>query len=43
MKEKEFELDGIKYTVRATTEEGVKRAIRSLKKSIKKNKEQDGI
>tara|TARA_R110001606_G_scaffold16831_3_gene66672 strand:+ start:2085 stop:2216 length:132 start_codon:yes stop_codon:yes gene_type:complete len=43
MKEKEFELDGIKYTVRATTEDGVKRAIRSLKKSIKKNKEQDGI
>ena len=43
MKEKEFELDGIKYTVRATTEDGVKRAIRSLKKSIKKNKEENGI
>lgn len=43
MKEKQFELDGIKYTVKATTEDGLKKAIRSLKKSIKKNKEEDGI
>ena len=43
MKEKKFKLYGIEYTVKATTEEGLKNAIRSLKKSIKKNKEQDGI
>lgn len=42
MKEKTFKMYGGTYTVRATTEEGLKNAIKSLKKSIKKNKEEDG-
>ena len=43
MKEKTFKVDGIEYTVRSTTQEGLKKAERAFKKSIKKTKEQDGI
>ena len=39
MKEKQFKIDGATYTVKSTTEEGLKKAVRSLKKSLKKNKE----
>jgi len=42
MKEKKFKVEGIEYTVKSTTEEGLKRAVRSLKKSIKKNNEDKG-
>ncbi len=40
MKTKQFKVDGITYTVRATTEKGIKDAIRMMKNSIKKNKEE---
>ena len=43
MKSIQINVDGLTYTVKSTTEEGFKRAVRSLKKSLKKNKEQDGI
>ena len=42
MKEKTFKIGKETYTVKSTTEEGLKNAIKSLKKSIKKNKEEDG-
>jgi hypothetical protein len=42
MKEKKFKVNGIEYTVRATTKEGLKRGERQLKKSIKKNNEDKG-
>ena len=32
MKEKKFKVDGIEYTVRSTTKEGLKRAEREFKK-----------
>ena len=43
MKSTQIKIEGLTYTVKSTTEEGLKRAVRSLKKSLKKNKEQDGI
>jgi len=42
MKSKQFKVDGITYTVHATTEKGIKDAIRMMKKSIKKNNEDKG-
>lgn len=45
MIKKEVKIDGITYTVSATTNAGVKDGIRMLKKSLKqtkKDKEQDG-
>tara|TARA_R110000796_G_scaffold110394_1_gene221878 strand:+ start:981 stop:1118 length:138 start_codon:yes stop_codon:yes gene_type:complete len=42
MKEKKFKVDGIEYTVRSTTKEGLKRAEREFKRSIKKNNEDKG-
>ena len=43
MKEKTFKVDGIEYTVKATTVDGLKKAEKAFKKSIKKVKEDDGI
>lgn len=37
----EVKIDGITYTVRATTEAGIKSAIRALKKAVKQNKKYD--
>ena len=42
MKKTEVKVDGIVYTVSASTEEGLKMAVKALKKSIKIKKEQDG-
>jgi hypothetical protein len=45
MKKKEVKIDGITYTVSASTERGVKDAERMLKRSlkqIKKTKDEDG-
>ena len=39
MKSTQIKIEGLTYTVKSTTEEGLKRAVRSLKKSLKKNKE----
>jgi len=39
MKEKKFKVDGIEYTVKATTEDGLKRAEKAFKKSIKRTKQ----
>jgi len=41
MKIKEVKVDGITYTVRATTNEGLKKAIKDFKKAIKKSSTQD--
>lgn len=43
MKTTQIKVNGLTYTVKSTTEEGLKQAVRSLKKSLKKNKEEDGI
>lgn len=45
MKETTFKLYGGTYTVRSTTDQGLKDAVKSLKNSIKKNKkeQEDGI
>tara|TARA_R110000744_G_scaffold254868_1_gene370433 strand:+ start:1727 stop:1858 length:132 start_codon:yes stop_codon:yes gene_type:complete len=43
MKSIQIKVNGLTYTVKSTTEEGLKQAVRSLKKSLKKNKEEDGI
>ena len=43
MKKQVVKIEGIEYTVSCTTEEGLKKAIRSLKKSLKRNKEQDNV
>lgn len=46
MKSKEVKIQGITYTVKATTEKGVEDGIRMLKKSLKqskKDKEDDVI
>jgi hypothetical protein len=37
----DIKIDGITYTVRATTEAGIKDAIRAIKKAVKQNKKQD--
>ena len=42
MKEKQFKIDGVTYTVKATTEEGLKKAVRMMKKAHKKNNEDKG-
>ena len=39
MKEKKFKVDGIEYTVKSTTEDGLKKAEKAFKKSIKKTKQ----
>ena len=39
MKSIQIKIEGLTYTVKSTTEEGLKRAVRSLKKSLKKNTE----
>ena len=41
MKIKEVKIDGITYTVRATTNEGLKRAIKDFKKAVKKSRNND--
>ncbi|MCP3852668.1 MAG: hypothetical protein GY694_20935 [Gammaproteobacteria bacterium] len=41
MKIKEVKIDGITYTVRSSTNAGLKHAIKEFKKAIKKKKEQD--
>ena len=41
MKSKEVTIDGITYTVRATTEAGLKRGVSQLKRSLKKQKDTD--
>ena len=41
MKITEVEIDGITYTIRSTTNEGLKRAKRMLKASLKRQKKQD--
>lgn len=41
MKSKEVTIDGITYTVKATTDAGLKRGISQLKRSLKKSKEND--
>ena len=43
MKIKEVIIDDITYVVRSTTKEGLKKAIREFKKSIKKKKDTDAI
>ena len=40
MHKKEIEIDGITYTVGSTTPDGLKKAISSLKRSIKREKKQ---
>lgn len=42
MKIKEVKIDGITYTVRATTNEGLKKAIKDFKKAVKKYRDSDG-
>jgi hypothetical protein len=37
----EVTIKGITYTVRATTEAGIKDAIRAIKRAVKQNKKQD--
>ena len=37
----EIKIDGITYTVRSTSEAGIKDAIRAIKKAVKQNKKQD--
>jgi len=39
MKSIQIKVEGLTYTVKSTTEEGLKRAVRSLKRSLKKNRE----
>ena len=41
MKIAEETIDGITYTIRSTTKEGLKRAKRMLKASLKRQKKQD--
>jgi len=41
MKIKEVTIDGITYTVRSSTNAGLKHAIKEFKKAIKKKKQQD--
>jgi hypothetical protein len=41
MKIKEVKIDGITYTVRSSTNAGLKHAIKEFKKAIKKKKQQD--
>ena len=43
MKSKKVIINKLEYTISATTDLGLENAIKSLKKSLKKNKEQDGI
>ena len=38
MKSKEVTIDGITYTVKATTEAGLKKGISQLKRSLKRDK-----
>ena len=41
MKITEIEIDGITYTIRSTTNEGLKKAKRQLKASLKRSKKDD--
>lgn len=43
MKKQIVKIEGIEYSVSSTTESGLKKAIRSLKKSLKKNKEDKDV
>lgn len=42
MKIKEVTIDGITYTVRSSTNQGLKKAIRDFKKAVKKSNETKG-
>jgi len=41
MKKQEVKIDGIRYQVSSTTDAGLKDAVRMLKKSLKRSKDED--
>ena len=41
MKKKDFTVDGITYTVHATTEDGIKKGIKMVKAAVKRLKKED--